>query len=155
LLDEDDYIDNLGYIVERRYSAIAWSSFFEFVGKDVVLDDNSFANACVAKISEAEERLSYIDFLIGSVFDRSELNEARFFYESGDFAFCIFKASKVKADANAIILSMSLSRDKLVSLLMISLLLLGCRLISRVRIFLFLGIVIIIMLLLLKILGLS
>ncbi|MCC7574703.1 hypothetical protein KO361_03875 [Candidatus Woesearchaeota archaeon] len=112
LLEEDSFVENLGYIVERRYSAIAWSSFFDFVGKDVVLDDNYLSDACIAKISEADERLSYIDFLIGSVFDRSELDEARFFFDSGDFAFCIFRASKVKADANAIILSMYLSRDR-------------------------------------------
>jgi hypothetical protein len=39
LLDEDDYLDNLGYICERFYSAVAWSSFFEFDGRAVVLDE--------------------------------------------------------------------------------------------------------------------
>ena len=112
LLDEDDYLDNLGYIMERRYSAIAWSSFFEFKGREVILDEDHLSKACIAKISEAEERLSYIDFFSGLVFDRSELNDAKRFHEEGDHAFCIFRASKVKADANAIILSMSLSRDR-------------------------------------------
>jgi predicted S18 family serine protease len=117
LLDEDDYLDNLGYIMERRYSAIAWSSFFEFKGREVILDDTHLANACIAKISEAEERLSYIDFFSGLVFDRTELNDAKKFHEAGDYAFCIFRASKVKADANAIILSMSLSRDRVSNLI--------------------------------------
>lgn len=112
LLEEEDYIENLGYIFERRYSAIAWSSFFEFSGREVTLDEAFLSNACISKISEAEERLSYLDFVSGIVFDRSELEEARNIHRSGDFAFCIFKAAKVKADANAIILSMSLSKDK-------------------------------------------
>ncbi|MFP4568042.1 MAG: S16 family serine protease [Candidatus Woesearchaeota archaeon] len=113
LLEEDNYLSNLGYILERRYSAIAWSSFFEFRDdRSVVLDDVFLANACIAKISEAEERLSYISFLTGSPFDRSDLLETKMFHESEDYAFCIFKASKIKAEANAIILSMSLSRER-------------------------------------------
>jgi uncharacterized protein len=112
-LDEPSYLNELSYIMERRYSAIAWSSFFEYRGRSVVLDDIHLANACVSKISEAEERLSYIDFLSGMTFNRSELKEARMFYEEEDFAFCVFKASKVKADANAIILSMSISSEKM------------------------------------------
>lgn len=112
LLDEDDYLENLGYIMERRYSAIAWSSFFRFEGKEVVLDDKHLKGACIAKISEAEERLSYIDFLTGMIFDRDDLNNAKASLEENDYAFCVFRAAKAKADANAIILSMSLTPER-------------------------------------------
>ncbi len=115
--DDDSYFNNLGYVYERFFSAIAWSSFFEFDGKEVVLDDAHLENVCVAKIAEAEERLSYIDFLTGIIFDRSDLNAAKRVHEEGDYAFCVFSATKVKADANAIILSMSLSRDKVTDLI--------------------------------------
>lgn len=115
--DDDAYLTNLGYVYERFFSAIAWSSFFEFDGKEVVLDNMHLENVCVAKIAEAEERLSYIDFLTGIIFDRSDLNAAKRVHEEGDYAFCVFSATKVKADANAIILSMSLSRDTITDLI--------------------------------------
>ncbi len=111
LFDEENHLDNLGYIVERFFSASAWSSFFEYEGESIELDDAHLKSACISKISEAEERLSYIDFLTGSIFDRSELEDVHGIKEQEDYAFCIFRAAKVKADANAIILSMSLSRD--------------------------------------------
>lgn len=118
LLEENDSLDNLGYIMERRYSAIAWSEFFKFEkGKRVVLDDVFLEQACISKIAEGEERLSYIDFITGNTFNRSELVNAKKFYEEGDFAYCIFKAAKVKADANAIILSMSLTRDRVTEMI--------------------------------------
>lgn len=118
LLEENNSLDNLGYILERRYSAIAWSEFFKFEqGKRVDLDDSFLENACISKIAEAEERLSYIDFFTRTNFNRSSLIEAKEFHESGDFAYCIYKASKVKADANAIILSMSLTRDKVTEMI--------------------------------------
>ncbi|MFT4311181.1 MAG: S16 family serine protease [Candidatus Woesearchaeota archaeon] len=107
-------LSNLGYIEERFLSAIAWSSFFDFESRDIMLDDVFLRDACLTKIAEAEERINYFEFIFGVSSDsRSELESARDLHSAEDFAFCIFKATKVKADTNSMILSGMVSSDLL------------------------------------------
>jgi len=120
LLEENETaaLNNLGYIHERMYSAIAWSEFFEYNEKEVVLEDKHLAKACLTKIGEAEERESYVDLLFGEeITENKELQEIKEIYASGDYAFCLFKASKLKADTDALLSTIAITREKLPELI--------------------------------------
>lgn len=111
--NESEVLNNLGYTYERLYSAAAWSNFFKYKAKEVQLDEEHLANACLAKIAEAEERAGYVELLYDFADDlKKEISETRKVYEQGDYAFCLFKASKVKADANAILTSAGITLEK-------------------------------------------
>lgn len=120
LLEKNDseVLDNLGYIMERFYSAIAWSAFFDYKENEVNLDDTHLAQACLSKIQEAEERTSYVSLLIGDLnVDEDPIQELREIYSSKDYAFCLFRASKTKADANALLSTLALTNEKLPELI--------------------------------------
>ena len=102
----EEGVDNLGYAEERLYSAFAWSGFFEYEGAEVNLDDSFLESACLTKISEAEERVNYAEFLFGTdVFQRGELSELNNIFREGDYPFCIFRATRIKSDVNSLILT--------------------------------------------------
>jgi uncharacterized protein len=126
LLEAKDLLENnqtqmlqdLPYIVERIQSAQAWSAFFNYPGKKVVLDDAHLQQACQAKIAEAEERVNYLELLFGEYKEyRDEIASTKQIYDSGDYAFCLFKASRIKADTNAILTSLSITEEKFPELL--------------------------------------
>ena len=119
LLEENDstIIDNLGYIIERFYSAVAWSSFFDYKENEVNLDETYLAQACLSKIQEAEERTEYVSLLVGDLLDKEELSDLRDIYAQGDYAFCLFKASKTKAEADALLSTLAVTKEKLPELI--------------------------------------
>lgn len=114
MLKEDDALENLGYIYERMFSAVAWSAFFEYDEGPVDLNEEHLENACISKIAEAEERQSYVELLFRrQIGDPNQLSEVRKIYASGDYAFCLFRASKIKADANSVLSVQGLTSEKL------------------------------------------
>lgn len=111
-------MEELAYIVERIYSARAWSAFFNYPGREVVLDNNHLSDACLEKMAEAEERINYLELLFGEYGEyRGDLENIREFYDSGDYAFCLFAASRIKADANAVLTSLSITDERFQELL--------------------------------------
>jgi len=116
--NESDVLENLPYIVERIYSAKAWSAFFYYKGKEVSLDQEHLSSACLAKIAEAEERINYLELIFGEHVEfRKELYDVKKIYDSGDYAFCLFRASRLKADSGSILTSLSITDDKFQELL--------------------------------------
>lgn len=110
---------NLGYITERFYSAVAWSQFFEYSGEEVILSDEHLSSACLSKISETEERLSYYEYLFGyNEKYHDDLSEIKNQQKDGDYAFCLFKASKLKADINAVLSTLALTEEKVEELIL-------------------------------------
>ncbi len=111
--NQTEILSQLPYIVERYNSAIVWSKFFSYPSNEVELNKQHLTTACLSKISEAEERLSYVDLLFGaSVAKTEELSEAKKSYENGDYTYCLFKASKITADVNAVLISLSVTKEK-------------------------------------------
>ena len=99
----------LGYINERYQSALAWSRFFEYEGREVDMNQNHLRDACRAKINEAEERINYLELLMGDQEDlKEDLEQTKDIYRDGDYAFCLFRASRNKADASAMLTSRAL-----------------------------------------------
>lgn len=95
----------LGYALERFESSKSWSSFFEDSDKMYVVDDARLRQGCIDKLSEAEERYSYvIEFLpsaLGRI--RGDLNEAYEYLNSEQYVRCLYSGSKVKAEIDSLL----------------------------------------------------
>jgi uncharacterized protein len=117
--NESEVFQNLGYTYERMYSAVAWSAFFDYNEGEVVLNEEYLSDACLAKIAEAEERQSYLDLLFGEDARQGneQIEEAKQSHKDKDYAYCLFKASKTKADLNAILTTVAVTREKLPELI--------------------------------------
>lgn len=116
--NETKVLGQLGYAVERYNSALAWAEFFEYPGKEVEINTQYLANACLSKIAEAEERLNYVDLLFGATdTKKQELADAKSSYEEEDYTYCLFKAAKVSADANSILLTLAITKEKVPDLI--------------------------------------
>ncbi len=115
-LEEDNLTaGDVAYAIERYNSAVVWSSFFELEGEQLQLDDQHLRSVCESKIGHVEERKSYLFLLLGPLasFDETSLEEAYRFRDDGDYALCLFKASKAKAQLDMILSSMAVSDDDL------------------------------------------
>ncbi|MBU0665848.1 MAG: S16 family serine protease [Nanoarchaeota archaeon] len=129
LVEAEDFLRNsnlnnlsaytLGYSIERAYSAYFWSDFFGLKGEILSLDDEHLKNGCLKKISEAEERINYIDLYLPGISSsaQKELNYAYNDYYNEDFELCIFKASKAKAEANIMMTAMGITLEQLDSMI--------------------------------------
>ncbi len=93
------------YALERYYSGVVWGSFFEMSQPSLVLHTEHLRTSCLTKLAEAEERLNYVDLYVPTLEAgvRRSMSYAREDYERGRYALCLFKASKAKAEANALI----------------------------------------------------
>ena len=67
------------------------------------MDEEFLKSACSKKLSEAEERLNYLELYYPDGSLREELSSAYDYYNSKDYALCIFTASKLKADSDIIL----------------------------------------------------
>lgn len=105
--------ENLGFAEERLNSAFSWSKFLDYNATNSVNLDNTFLeNACVTKLNELEERVNYLDFITGSVGQyRDDLSTIQTIATNEDYAFCIFRATRVKADVNSLLLLQTMDPD--------------------------------------------
>ena len=96
--------------MERLFSSKAWDNFYTMGGQNITVDEEAVKQSCKTKITEARERYAYLKlFLPGYLSDTErELKLAEQDLNRGDYELCLFKASKAKADANAVILAMGL-----------------------------------------------
>ncbi len=97
--------ERLAYAEERLFSAVTWARFFDGEDERFVINAANLRDSCVAKISEAEERINYVrsflpDSLSGA---RRELDKAYQDLSSNNYTLCLFKASKTKAEADVIL----------------------------------------------------
>lgn len=118
LLEQENALDNLAYITERFHSAIAWSRFFDYnSASSLELDTTYLSGACNTKIAEVEERLSYLQFIAGTTGRFSdELSNTRKIANDEDFAFCLFRATRIKADINALLITAMVRNDSYLEL---------------------------------------
>ncbi|MBC8500623.1 MAG: hypothetical protein ISS25_00885 [Nanoarchaeota archaeon] len=109
----------LAYTKERLFSAVTWSKFFGLKGRKTELDENHLKNGCLKKIAEAEERINYAElYLPGFLGATKEIVEDAFEnYNQGEFALCIFKASKAKAEANILLTALAIHEDEMENVL--------------------------------------
>jgi uncharacterized protein len=103
--DKEAAQTGLVYAEERYASALSWSGFFGLPGDRREIDNEALRQSCYQKISEAEERFSYVrTFFPDSLVDtRRDLDRAQADATNGKFALCLGKASKAKAEADVIL----------------------------------------------------
>lgn len=106
---------DLAYAIERFYSAISWSEFFDKGEKLLTLNSSQIRNSCLNKISEAEERYQYVKLITPFPLEstREELDYAYTHMEEGDNELCLFKASKAKAELDVTLSAMNVREEKL------------------------------------------
>lgn len=108
----------LAYALERHHSAKVWSGFFGLPGQPLTLDEEHLKEGCQKKISEAEERLSYVDIYAPGYLRRSrdELNQAYLQRTQKKYALCLSTAARAKAEADVFITASAVDNDQLGSL---------------------------------------
>jgi predicted S18 family serine protease len=67
------------------------------------MDKNLLRMVCSQKLSEAEERLNYLELYYPDSSIRDELKTAYNYYTDDEYALCIFTASKIKADSDVVL----------------------------------------------------
>ena len=97
-------MQKLAYATERLNSAIAWSSYFGQQGTKFKINPESLHQSCVRKQQEAQERVRYIQILSSLPLEGiiEELSDAKEEEKRGNYIFCLFKASKAKAETDTV-----------------------------------------------------
>ncbi|NQU98062.1 hypothetical protein HQ533_01220 [Candidatus Woesearchaeota archaeon] len=104
----------LAYAKERLFSAVAWSEFFALQGKKIQLDETYLKQGCLKKIAEAEERINYAELYLPGFLETSkdDVESALSRHDEGEFAVCMFKASKAKAEANILLTALMIGENE-------------------------------------------
>ncbi len=123
LTEARNYFDNieydnissssLAYTKERFFSAVAWSAFFELNSREINLNEEHLRESCINKIGEAEDRVNYIEIYLPEFVEdiKKQVDDARYKYELKEYALCLFKASRAKAEANILLTGLSIKQE--------------------------------------------
>lgn len=111
--------NELSYSFERLYSGIYWSDFFGVPGEPFVLEKDLLKNSCSNKIAEAGERINYVAlyFPVPTEHYYEELKQAYMHLQNKNYELCLFKASKVKADADMLFTVLFMDESQIPELL--------------------------------------
>jgi len=103
--NKEEGLHNLAYAIERLNSAKSWATFLDNRGKEFNLNKEVLKNSCKYRLSEAEERYQYVNLYYPNSLEntRKEIDYAYIDLERGNYALCIFKASKAKANLDIIL----------------------------------------------------
>ncbi len=106
---------DLAFAVERYNSANSWSAFFQLPSPPYTVDEAHLAAACTEKQNQADEQINYVELYLPDNYlseARQELQASYGDSQSGDYAFCLFQASKAQALADLLAGSLSVPKDK-------------------------------------------
>lgn len=119
VLPEDDIAAELGLVIERTYSALAWSSFFGKPGRMFEMNNESLRESCDRKLSETLEFYQYANILFPAALDEAhrQMEKATGFQQNGNYALCLFKAATAKAQINLLLSTISLKEEDLDALI--------------------------------------
>ena len=114
-LDREGVLSQLSFVVERTYSAVAWTSFFGKQGKKFKLEKYDLRETCDRKLSETLEFYRYVNFLFPNAHEgtKKQIEKATGFQRSGNYAMCLFKAALAKAQINLILSTLSIQEENL------------------------------------------
>lgn len=115
----ETYNEKLSYTIERLESVKSWSEFFDNKGKKFDFNRESIRDSCLNKMNEAQERIQYVELFFPDVLKstKEELEFAKEDYQSGVYELCLFRASKAKADADAILSVLGVEEDKVIDVI--------------------------------------
>ncbi|MBN2880732.1 hypothetical protein JXM83_01645 [Candidatus Woesearchaeota archaeon] len=103
----------LSFGTERFYSASMWSEFFDKDKNYFEMDSQTLKNACLNKIFEAQERVEYLRLYFPSLTKNAQaaIDIANKEFDDEDYAYCLFKASKAKAQIDAMLSSFATTNE--------------------------------------------
>lgn len=120
MLDEVQTFDEIeekanlvSFAGERFESAKSWANFFSNEGRVFVLNDERIKKSCASKIGEAEERYNYVQTIVPRRMSqtRDTLDSAYRHMTNSNFALCLHQASKAKAEADAVLSLLGVTRN--------------------------------------------
>ena len=105
----------MAYTKERMYSALSWSRFFDNDGEEYNLDSDTLKSSCVEKLADAEETYRYTSLYFPTMTGSAEDEYAAALkeYHEGNYALCLFKASKAKAMSNVLMSVIGVDEDSM------------------------------------------
>lgn len=108
-----DPIKELSYAAERAYSAKTWKKFIGFPGKEI--DEEKLKESCIMKVNEVDELYNYVAIYFPSLLQetKKELNDAKKYFDTGDYILCLFKASKSEAEINTALSALYMKDDRI------------------------------------------
>jgi uncharacterized protein len=114
---ETNSLSDLSYAIERTYSAEAWKTFFGFLGKPI--DVSKLKESCAAKIEEVQELYNYVAIYLPELLDEAKkgLDNAKEDLETEDYALCLFKATKSKAQVGTTLSALYVDEEGIENLL--------------------------------------
>ncbi len=103
--DKEKSLHDLAYAIERLNSAKSWATFLDNRGKEFNLNKEVLKASCKYRLAEAEERYQYVNLYYPTTLEntRKEINYAYIDLEKENYALCIFKASKAKANLDIVL----------------------------------------------------
>lgn len=111
---------NLAYSLERLYTSSVWSNFFGMGGKPMSISQDDMNIACVNKLSEAQERFQYVKLFFpeAALADiANDISRALNNHKNKNYALCIAKATRAKANTNVLLNMMTSSQEQFERLL--------------------------------------
>jgi uncharacterized protein len=101
------------YVAERLNSAVVWSDFFNKGGERYKLDDEALNESCTEILGEVDERFQYLNlFFPGLLNDlRNNLLMAHKHSQEGNYALCVYLASRTKAEANIMVTMLGVKEE--------------------------------------------
>lgn len=95
----------LAYASERINSARSWATFLGKSGKAFNLNKDVLKKSCQTKISEADERMQYVELYLPSSLSsiKKEIDKANSELEKNNYELCLSTASKAKADVDVVL----------------------------------------------------
>lgn len=117
--DRNNALRSLAFARERLNSADSWSVFFGSQSRQITIDSESLQNSCINKLAEAEERYQYVHLFLPDALQstRTDLDSAYYDFGAKRFDFCLFKASKSKAEADAVLSAIGVSENQMQNVL--------------------------------------
>jgi len=115
----DHSFGDLAYTLERVYSAESWSHFFGMPGKQFNLEEEELKSSCLNKIAEVEERHQYVTLFFPKslAVEKGALDEAYADLAQKQYALCLFKAAKTKAEVDLVLSILGVQEKDMVKLL--------------------------------------
>lgn len=113
--NKEEFSDDLAYAIERLYSAQSWSKFFSLPGKEFNLQKSNLEEGCIRKFVEAEERVQYSGLFYEKDLEEleKELELVKKDSEEENYAMCLFRAAKIKAEADVILGAIGVEEDQI------------------------------------------
>ncbi len=121
--DLDEAQGIVSFAEERVASAKSWSAFFGLPGEAIIINQDTLRESCLSKLSEAEERFSYVRTFFPDALEetRRTLDRAHQDAQNVSYALCLGMASKAKAEADVVLSVTGFEPDQVKDLLALKL----------------------------------